>query len=275
MGRWGMGLSSSDEYMDVKDEFFDFFYKGIPTKKIEDTIIRDYSKEFKKNDGEWYDVYFALADCEWKCGNVSDWLVKKIKNIITNRKAISYFRELSATDKDIKIYAKNLEKFLAKITIKNPKPIVQKIKKPYTPPLKAGDVFVWKIADSFRAAVCLYAYITNDGTNKYCFTYLITISASKWVNLPSLKEIENSYSHSAAWYLAFEILAKKEIVLIGNIKDKLKDNYENCYGLDIEYIAISNTQTVRHVSYGNLGNKNDFSREIKTNTNDKLVKDMF
>ena len=225
MGRWGMGISSSDEHADVKEEFFYLYYAGIEITKIEEHIISYYEAQadcYPTGDGIWNDLYFALADCEWKCGKLSSWLLNAIEKLIADGSAVEYFRELDASESNLKIWARNLQKFLAKITSQNPKPLVQRIKRLYVPPVDKGDFFIYQSEDTYRSAIVLDRYDHGRRTNKNCFAYCITIAAFESKTPPVVKDVENAQVFIVKWF--DDIPKKEQIKIIGSCKSKIKRN---------------------------------------------------
>ncbi|MDR3264097.1 MAG: hypothetical protein LBT30_07305 [Clostridiales bacterium] len=278
MGRWEMNLSSCDEFMDVKDTFFKQFYKGLPVEAIEADIIAEYKANgIADGDGEWYDIFFALADSEWRCGKLSDWLKEKVNGIIESGESVAYLRQLLASDFNLKKWSKTLDKFAEKISGTNPKPLKQIIKKPYVPLLVQGDVFAYKAADKFRGAVCVYVYISDGGESKWSFEYLIAISAVEWNNTPTVADVKNAPRTTAGWYIFDGMPQRKDIIKIGSVKDELFDNYENTFGLGVKYLGIADAsgRELRALSVPPSGKIETFFGELKAANSGKLVKDTF
>ena len=75
---------------------------------ITDDILNEYNSEFSEDDGVMHDVYFALAKAEWMCCAQSKMILDKVKNIIERGANICFYRELEATEKDLKIPQKSL-----------------------------------------------------------------------------------------------------------------------------------------------------------------------
>ena len=76
------------------------------------TILAEYRAEFDDDDGVMHDVYFALAKAEWMCCEQSDYVLNRVTKIIKSGANIEFYRELEATEKDLKVRERNLEKFL-------------------------------------------------------------------------------------------------------------------------------------------------------------------
>lgn len=226
MGRWGVGISSSDEYADVKDEFFHRFYQGDTINEIEKYFIKHFTQQgIDESNSIWYEIYFALADCEWKCGMLSDWLLLKVEYIITNKLSLYDFSERLADASTVKAWSMTLDKFLTKIKTKNIKPYKQVIKKPYKPPFEAGDVFVYKVGDLYRLGIIIHRRQFGDGRDKFCFEYLTAIAKLESITVPKLIEIKNSQCHFNAPFPIFNMPPKNKITIIGNIASELKTKF--------------------------------------------------
>lgn len=103
MGCWGMGITQSDEYCDVYDNFMEEYDEGKPVADITKDILNEYLEEFEPDDGILHDVYFALGKAQWMCGGISDEILSRISQIIKNDENIAFYRELEASEKDLKL----------------------------------------------------------------------------------------------------------------------------------------------------------------------------
>ena len=102
MGCWGMGITQSDEYCEIYERFMEEYDEGKPIADIKADILDEYLEEFDADDGVLHDVYFALGKAEWMCGGISNEILEKIKQIIESGSNIAFYRELEATEKDLK-----------------------------------------------------------------------------------------------------------------------------------------------------------------------------
>ena len=223
-----MGISGSDEFCEVKDMFFEYFYKGMPIAKIEKAIIDHYKAAYNsdENDGIWHNVYFALAESEWKCGALKKPLFKTVKKIIKKKQNLNYFyHELGCTDSDLKKREKVLEQFLLKLESKNDKPLKQTVKAPYVTPFKTGDVFVYKTGNKFNSGIVLYVRAHSGGESKWCFNYLIAIADLESETVPTIEQIANSEIYYASWHSANGLIPKNRIRIIDNIYDAISKDY--------------------------------------------------
>lgn len=143
MGTWGVGITANDDFEDIKGQFFDcYYYETLSIDEIENFIIT-VSKESIPNplSGEWNNIFFALALCEWKCGCLSSNILQKTENIIISGKDIEYWKELGASAQLCKQRDVVLQKFLTQLKSENKNPIKRLHKKRFVTPLKTGDVF--------------------------------------------------------------------------------------------------------------------------------------
>ena len=122
MGCWGMGLTQSDEFMEIYNSFMEEYDKGKAVPDITDEILAKYHAEFDDNDGVMHDVYFALAKAEWMCCEQSDKILGRVREIISNGDNIEFLRSLGATESDLKIREIRLGSFLQQLQVPRPSP---------------------------------------------------------------------------------------------------------------------------------------------------------
>ena len=163
MGCWGMGITQSDEFCEIYDRFIEEYDGGKPLIDIKKDILDEYLGQFDADDGVLHDVYFAIGKAEWMCGGISDEVLEKITQIVNSGANIEFYRELEATEKDLKQRKKNLDSFLEKLitprgtTRKRKTPVekcVSPTPQPNLPEFTKGDIFAYKIGDKYiyRAA---------------------------------------------------------------------------------------------------------------------------
>ncbi len=237
MGRWGMGMSSSDEFQDVKDEFFDlFYYTDEPLNEIEKSILDNYRENyssFDSDDGVWHDVYFALADCEWSCGQLSERILSEITRIIENDLDIAYMESLSAAPQDLKKRKQVLEKFLDKLSTPKEKPVKRKLRKPFVSPFKTGDVFLYKYSGYFYGGIVLQVWDDDENCDliykKDTLNYCIAVAAIKSVSPVSVEQIENAEVLCVEWLIPYNLPKVGKFEIIGNIADKISKDYSDYF----------------------------------------------
>ncbi len=218
MGCWGMGLTQSDEFCEIYDRFMDSYNNGKLVSEISSAILAEYHAEFDDNDGIMHDVYFALAKAEWMCCEQSELVLNRVKEIIESGANIEFYRELEATEKDLKVRRKNLEKFWNSLQTPRAKPRQRRMdpldREKELPQLEIGDCYRYKYEDGYRVFVVL-GYNKAQGWRDMmrCGIFQKTYSAAELKTVNFL----NEPLHSIACYLGEEILAPSAIKKISAI----------------------------------------------------------
>ena len=158
MGCWGMGLTQSDEFMEIYNSFMEEYDKGKAVSVITEEILAKYHSEFDDNDGIMHDVYFALAKAEWMCCEQSDKIFERVREIISSGDNIKFLRSLEATESDLKIREIRLGSFFEQLQVPRSSPRIRVknrdgIKE--LPPFIVGECFRYKYNDSYRIFVVL------------------------------------------------------------------------------------------------------------------------
>lgn len=131
---------------------------GKAIAEITADILAKYHAEFDDDDGVMHDVYFALAKAEWMCCEQSKFVLNRVKEIIESGANIEFYRELEASEKDLIVRQRNLEKFLTMIQTPREKPRKRKrsappIEKAF-PPFEIGDCLAYKFDNGYRV-ICI------------------------------------------------------------------------------------------------------------------------
>ncbi len=233
MGCWGMGITQSDEYCEIYDRFMEEYDEGKPLLDIKQDILDEYLEEFDEDDGVLHDVYFAIGKAEWMCGGISDEILDKITQIINSGANIEFYRELEATESDLKMRKKNLDKFLNSLKIprektkkrKTPTEKYVKIETPKLPSFKCGDIFTYEVNGKYRV-LCFVS------RGKFCATY--AAYAYVWGNLfdeiPSVGDLMNEYVMPLGYFTVENFPDINKLQYIGN--------EENLKELNITYPGI-------------------------------------
>ena len=158
MGCWGMGIAQTDEFCEYYDNFMEEYDNGKAIAEITADILAKYHAEFDDDDGVMHDVYFALAKAEWMCCEQSKFVLNRVKEIIESGANIEFYRELEASEKDLIVRQRNLEKFLKMIQTPREKPRKRKrsappIEKAF-PPFEIGDCLAYKFDNGYRV-ICI------------------------------------------------------------------------------------------------------------------------
>ena len=219
MGGWGMGLAQTDEFCEVYDDFMERYDEGKEPAEISEEILAEQNKEFDDSDGVMHDVYFALAKAEWMCGALSEKIFARVKEIIESGANIAFYRELEATESDLKLRKKNLEKFLASIQIPREKPRARKKRRQpppakELPPVKAGECYRYKYGEGWRVVIILERF-PKDKYAEAVFACVLRKTFSK----DELKSIDflNEKVGFAAYRVAEEFLSASSLKKIGEI----------------------------------------------------------
>ena len=250
MGAWSVKLSSSDDFLDTKDLFFDYyFYDTLSIKEIEEKIIQDNAQS--DNDSKTlYDAYFAIAECEWKCGCLSKEMSDEIERLIVGGKDLEHWKELGATPYVLQKRGAVLSEFLEKLRSKNPKPIKRKKKERFVFPLKTGDVFAC-YSRANKAWGCGIALEVRESQLKeweepYHFRVLLAISELTWAYLPIEDQVINSTVKDIFWDGGCSYtLPKWGIVVLDNVADRIDKDYSQYFGSFVENNRIYCGGTLR------------------------------
>lgn len=156
MGVWGMGMTQSDEFCEVYEHFMREYDDARPVQEITAEILESYLAEFEPDDGVLHDVYFALAKAEWMACEQSDAVLARVEQIIRTGANVDFYRELEASDADLKQRKRNLEKFLR--SMQTPRSAPRKRKhsnNPQPAKLEKGAVFWYRRKGTIYGAVIL------------------------------------------------------------------------------------------------------------------------
>ena len=110
MGTWGTGIKSNDTSGDIYDDFFKLYNEGKSVIEISEQLIKQ-KKELIEDKYDSNNFWFALALCQWECKQLDNSLLEKIKKIIESKSDLAIWKELDATDSDIKKRESELNKF--------------------------------------------------------------------------------------------------------------------------------------------------------------------
>ena len=188
MGCWGMGMAQTDEFCEIYDRFMEEYDEGKPIAKITAGILAKYHAEFDDDDGIMHDVYFALAKAEWMCKEQSELVLTRVKEIIETKANIEFYRELEATEEDLKLRQRNLQKFWN--TLQVPRERARKRKKTAVPekalpPVEIGDCFAYKYEEGFRVICILERYRPHRESEE-------TVSVALFSDVYSAEELKKA-----------------------------------------------------------------------------------
>ena len=218
MGCWGMGMAQTDEFCEIYDKFMEEYDNGKPVAEITAAILAEYHAEFDDGDGIMHDVYFALAKAEWMCCEQSEIVLNRVKEIIESGANIEFYRELEASENDLKVRGKNLEKFLNTLLTPREKPRKRRIdpldRMKDLPPLEVGECYRYKFESGYRV-IAVLGFNKAKGWQDMvrCAIFQKIYSATE------LKTVDFLYEPvcSVACYLGVEFLAPSAIKKIANV----------------------------------------------------------
>ena len=225
MGCWGMGITQSDEYCEIYERFMEEYDEGKPVADITKDILDEYLDEFEETDGVLHDVYFALGKAQWMCGGISKTIYNRVRQIIENGDNIIFFQELEATETDLKLRKKNLDKFLNSISSPREKArrrktpeskYVPQVKPEYPalPKMQIGDVFAYKHNNAYRIFAIVRCEKLYARPAAYTYAW-----RKEFQEIPELTDLENEYLIPLGYFLGDTFPDSKDYVLIGNMSE--------------------------------------------------------
>ena len=234
MGCWGMGMTQSDEFCEVYDRFMERYNNGDEVPAITNEILKEYHGEFPDDDGILHDVYFALAKAEWMCCAQSKAILDRVNEIIGSGANISFYRELEATEKDLKIRQKNLEKFWTSLQTPRAKPRQRRIdpldRIKELPHVQPGECYAYKHEDGYRILVIL------DRFKKPHLLEQIRVCVLKNTFPTRQADVETERISYIADYIGVEFLGKSSLYklpaidLVSDFGKKISPHYVSLYG---------------------------------------------
>lgn len=245
MGVWGMGLTQSDEFMDVYDQFVEEYNNGKESDAIAVDKLVEYSAEFDADDGVLHDVYFAIAKAQWERGELQPAIFDRVNQIITSGDNIKFYEELDASASDLRKRTRILNEFLVKISSSPEK--LKKRKKPPIPrpyPLAKGDVFLYQTAGGYGSGV-VFEVLSYDRFQ----IGLLAISDAVHASQPTVDAILDSYPFTLAWFEPRQVLPKKSMSVIDNVE--IQKDFNHWAGVSISECGVQ---------IGNIGYLAAFSK---------------
>lgn len=219
MGCWGMGITQSDEYCEIYERFMEEYDQGKPISDIKADIFEEYLESFDEDDGVLHDVYFAIGKAEWMCGGISNEIFEVISDIINSGKNITFYRELEATERDLKQRQKNLDKFLNSLSTPRgkvkkrrvPTEKYVKIEKPKLPNFHCGDVFAYEVDGKYRLLCFVNRQKFFNTYAAYCYVW-----AKLYEEFPSIDDLINEYILPLGYFTVGNFPSMEKLLFIGN-----------------------------------------------------------
>ena len=155
MGAWGTAISSNDTYTDIYEAFFTLYNDGLDVIDISNKLITD-NQEIINDPDDCNNFWFALAKAQWECKELDNELLDKIRQIIETGSDLEVWKNLEASDRDIKKRKNVLEKFYISLQSEKAKPKTRKKKIIVKPIFEKGDCLTFKLKnENFGGAVVL------------------------------------------------------------------------------------------------------------------------
>ena len=222
MGCWGMGIAQNDEYCEIYERFMEEYDQGKPIEDIKADIFEEYFDLFDEDDGVLHDVYFAIGKAEWMCGGISDKIFETISDNINSGKNIAFYKDLAATEHDLKLRQKNLEKFLSLLSVprgkvkkrKVPTEKYMKAEKQKLPNFRCGDIFAYKFNGKYRLLCIVDRGRFFNTYAAYCYAW-----AKPYDQLPAPEDLINEYILPLGYFTVSNFPDMKNLALIGNNTD--------------------------------------------------------
>lgn len=248
MGTWGTGIKSNDTSGDIYDDFFKLYNEGKTVKEISEKLITE-NKELIEDKYDSNNFWFALALCQWESKQLETSLFEKVKKIIESKTDLVIWKELDATDADIKEREIELNKFLTKLQTE--KKVAKKIVKTkyYNSIFIKGDCFIFKMIDGNYGG----AFVLTDEQNTEVGTNFIALTDISKIEKPTLDDFKK-----ANVYVRRETDVNHLFAKFGKIKIEINDipqigmvNAIDFKKEKIEFEKIGNLKLYKQYKIGN------------------------
>lgn len=187
MGTWGTGIKSNDTSADIYDDFYKLYNEGKAVKEIFEKLISK-NKELIDDKYDSNNFWFALALCQWECKQLDILIFEKVKEIIESKTDLVIWKELDATDADIKEREIELNKFLTKLQTE--KKVAKKIVKTkyYNSIFIKGDCFIFKMIDGNYGG----AFVLTDEQNTEIGANFIALTDINKIEKPTIEDFKEA-----------------------------------------------------------------------------------
>ncbi|MBK8808733.1 MAG: hypothetical protein IPO21_19685 [Bacteroidales bacterium] len=140
----GYRISSNDTYADIYEEFIDLYNEGLEVPEITQKLI-DENQDTINTPEDASNFWFAIANGQWECKALDIEILSKVETIIQSGEDLRVWKQLDASEKDLKAREKVLNKFLLKLQSVKDKPRKRTKKKLYDSIFKKGDCLIYKM----------------------------------------------------------------------------------------------------------------------------------
>lgn len=114
MGTWGNGILSNDTSSAVYDDFMDLYDEGMDPVVISEKLIAE-NRETIENPDDYTNFWFPLALAQWETKSLDPAVLEKVLGIIESEADLQIWRELDASESDLKKRKAILLKFSGKL----------------------------------------------------------------------------------------------------------------------------------------------------------------
>jgi hypothetical protein len=129
MGTWGNGILDNDTSSDIYGDFIDFYNEGQDPKTITEKLLNK-NQYLIENPDDCTNFWFALALAQWETKSLNKTVFDKVKDFIENDIDLAIWKELEASESEIRKRKLILQKFLEKLKSERIKPKPRKKQKP-------------------------------------------------------------------------------------------------------------------------------------------------
>lgn len=187
MGAWGTAISSNDTYADIYSAFFDLYNDGLDVAEISKKLIADNQETINDTD-DCNNFWFAVAKAQWECKQLDKDIFDRVKKAVETGADLEVWRQLDASEKDIKKRKVVLDKFLADLKTERPKAKSRKKKIIRQPVFEKGDCLTFKLENgNYGGAVILEAIKDSE----YGHNLIATTRINQFIK-PTKKDFENA-----------------------------------------------------------------------------------
>lgn len=165
MSAWAVSLSADDIYADIYYEFFELYNEGYSVKAISNKLVTE-NKEIWNDPNDLnagHTFWFALAKAQWECKQLEPAILARVSDIIANKKNITAWRALGASENDLKKRQVVLDKFMSLLCTERPKPRLRKKPKVivHKPAYSKGDCLTFKFSNGHYGGALVLEAITG------------------------------------------------------------------------------------------------------------------
>ena len=248
MGTWGTGIKSNDTSGEIYDDFCKLYNEGKSVKEISEKLITE-NRELIEDKYDSNNFWFALALCQWECKQLEISLFEKVKEIIESKTDLVIWKELDATDADIKEREIELNKFQTKLQTE--RKVAKKIIKTkyYNSIFIKGDCFIFKMFDGNYGG----AFVLTDEQNTEIGANFIALTDISKIGKPTVEDFKE-----AKVYVRREKDVNHLFAKFGKIKIEVNDipqigmvNAIDFKKDKIEFETIGNLKLYRQYKPGN------------------------